>query len=57
VPAATLKLGYSYFNNGDYDTSISIFKALMAKYPKSEEAPMAKKMADKITSILTGLTK
>jgi len=57
VPAATLKLGYSYFNIHDYDTSLSILKGLIAQYPKSEEVPLAKKMVDKISSLLNGPTK
>jgi tol-pal system protein YbgF len=57
VPAATLKLGYSCFNIHDYDISLSIFKNLVAQYPKSEEVPLAKKMVDKINSLLHGPTK
>lgn len=57
VPAATLKLGYSYFNIHDYDTSLSILKGLIAQYPKSEEVPLANKMVDKISSLLNGPTK
>lgn len=54
--AATLKLGYSYFNIGDYDTSLSILKGFITKYPQTEEALLAQKMVDKITSTRINLT-
>lgn len=53
VPAATLKLAYTYFTVGDYDSSVSTLKKLIEKYPKSVEVVLAGKMVDKITSMLT----